>query len=221
MTMSACSVIVWPIRVACPPQVWNLEAMQVGSPPPLLQTLKPFATNQKMPEASITCIAVHEASWPRFTVAVGLATSKIYILRGGSGEALALSAMALCMPKLAHDLLDRRSFYAPELAPILWQYLCVMWHSIRVDAPSLTLCCRSRSTSAAHTGKERLQRSVLHMRDGAVGEELVGLAFKGAYVRYSPACKRMSLNPETHPWPQCNDLLMMVTSSVSVDAPAH
>ena len=29
------------------------------------------------------------------------------------------------------------------------------------------------------SGKERLQRSVLHMREGAAGEELVGLAFKG------------------------------------------
>ncbi|CAL5228225.1 g11315 [Coccomyxa viridis] len=94
-------------------KVWNLEGMQVGSPPPLLRNLKPFAANQKMPEAAITCISVHEASWPRFTVAVGLATSQIYILRGGSG-------------------------------------------------------------------KERLQRSVLHMREGAAGEELVGLAFKGA-----------------------------------------
>ena len=64
--------------------------MQVGSPPPLLRNLKPFAANQKMPEASITCIAIHEATWPRFTVAVGLATSQIYILRGGSGKALVL-----------------------------------------------------------------------------------------------------------------------------------
>ncbi len=34
---------------------------------------------------------------------------------------------------------------------------------------------------AAPTGKERLQRSVLHMREGAAGEELVGLAFKGKF----------------------------------------
>ena len=30
------------------------------------------------------------------------------------------------------------------------------------------------------TGKDRLQRSVLQMREGAAGEELVGLAFRGA-----------------------------------------
>ena len=28
-------------------------------------------------------------------------------------------------------------------------------------------------------GKEKLQRSVLHMREGAAGEQVVGLAFKG------------------------------------------
>ena len=74
--------------------MWNLEGMQIGSPPPLLRNLKPFAANQKMPEAAITCIAVHEASWPRFTVAVGLITSQIYILRGGSGATPALTAIA-------------------------------------------------------------------------------------------------------------------------------
>ena len=83
------------IRLAWPPQVWNLEGMQVGSPPPLLRNLKPFAANQKMPEAAITCIALHEASWPRFTVAVGLATSQIYILRGGSGKAPGLPVCCL------------------------------------------------------------------------------------------------------------------------------
>ncbi|CAK0785749.1 hypothetical protein CVIRNUC_008960 [Coccomyxa viridis] len=93
-------------------KVWNLEGMQAGSPPPLLRSLKPFAGNQRMPEAEITCIAVHAASWPRLTIAVGLATSQIYVLRGGSG-------------------------------------------------------------------KEKLQRSVLHMREGAAGEQVVGLAFKG------------------------------------------
>jgi len=67
-------------------QVWNLEGMRAGSPPPLVRNLKPFAANQKMPEAEITCIALHEASWPRITIAVGLATSQIYILRGSSGK---------------------------------------------------------------------------------------------------------------------------------------
>ena len=71
----------------CLKQVWNLEGMQAGSPPPLLRSLKPFAANHRMPEADITCIAVHAASWPRLTVAMGLATSQIYVLRGGSGTA--------------------------------------------------------------------------------------------------------------------------------------
>ena len=75
----------------CLKQVWNLEGMQAGSPPPLLRSLKPFAANQRMPEAEITCIAVHAAGWPRITVAVGLATSQIYVLRGGSGTAQHLS----------------------------------------------------------------------------------------------------------------------------------
>lgn len=68
--------------------------------------------------------------------------------------------------------------------------LSSMWHSLRECEPNLMSCCRSHSTSAANTGKERLQRSVLHMREGAVGEELVGLAFKGAYVNDSSACVR-------------------------------
>ena len=82
-------------------QVWNLEGMQAGSPPPLLRSLKPFAANHRMPEAEITYIAVHAASWPRFTIAVGLATSQIYILRGGSGTAEHMSLMCtipLCLP---------------------------------------------------------------------------------------------------------------------------
>ena len=80
-------------EMRCWRQVWNLEGMQAGSPPPLLRSLKPFAGNQRMPEAEITCIAVHAASWPRLTIAVGLATSQIYVLRGGSGTAEHLSLM--------------------------------------------------------------------------------------------------------------------------------
>ena len=76
------------LRASSAGQVWNLEGMQAGSPPPLIRSLKPFAANHKMPEAAITCIALHEGSWPRFTIAVGLATCQIYILRGGgSGNA--------------------------------------------------------------------------------------------------------------------------------------
>lgn len=39
---------------------------------------------------------------------------------------------------------------------------------------ALTCAC------AMLAGKDRLQRSVLQMREGAAGEELVGLAFRGA-----------------------------------------
>ena len=34
-------------------------------------------------------------------------------------------------------------------------------------------------------GKEKLQRSVLHMREGAAGEQVVGLAFKGERLHAS------------------------------------
>ena len=124
-------------------QVWNLEGMQAGSPPSLLRSFKPFAANQKMPEADITCIAVHEASWPRLTVALGLATSQIYVLRGGSGTFR--SSHLHC--------------HSTDLATQLFASLTPLQH----DA-----------------GKEKLQRSVLHMREGTAGEELVGLAFRGA-----------------------------------------
>lgn len=90
-------------EMRCWRQVWNLEGMQAGSPPPLLRSLKPFAGNQRMPEAEITCIAVHAASWPRLTIAVGLATSQIYVLRGGSGTAEHLSLMcSLPSPGASH-----------------------------------------------------------------------------------------------------------------------
>ena len=93
--------------------MWNLEGMQAGSPPPLLRSLKPFAANQRMPEAEITCIAVHAASWPRFTVALGLATSQIYVLRGGSGTAEHLSLMCN-RPSLGAIHPNARPSSAPE-----------------------------------------------------------------------------------------------------------
>jgi len=87
-------------------QVWNLEGMRAGSPPPLVRNLKPFAANQKMPEAEITCIALHEASWPRITIAVGLATSQIYILRGSSGKPTWLGRLCYLHNAGAHDLIE-------------------------------------------------------------------------------------------------------------------
>ena len=100
----------------CLKQVWNLEGMQAGSPPPLLRSLKPFAANQRMPEAEITCIAVHAAGWPRITVAVGLATSQIYVLRGGSGTAQHLShKRSLPCPGAIHPNADSAMLWG--LAP--------------------------------------------------------------------------------------------------------
>ncbi len=51
--------------------------------------------------------------------------------------------------------------------------------------------------SAMLAGKDRLQRSVLQMREGVAGEELVGLAFRGALLTQEAT----DLNPQVEKQP--------------------
>ena len=66
-------------------KVWNLEGQPKSSTasPPCLRTLRMFTPKQ--PEAEVTALAVHEESWPTMTIAVGLASGSVYVLRGDVG----------------------------------------------------------------------------------------------------------------------------------------
>lgn len=67
-------------------KVWNLEGQPKSSTasPPCLRTLRMFTPKQ--PEAEVTALAVHEESWPTMTIAVGLASGSVYVLRGDVGK---------------------------------------------------------------------------------------------------------------------------------------
>ncbi|BDA46644.1 Vacuolar protein sorting-associated protein 11 homolog [Coccomyxa sp. Obi] len=93
-------------------KVWNLEGIPAGGSPALLRTIKAFPAAGKAPEVEVTGLQVHEAVWPRFSIAIGTSASHIHLLRG-------------------------------EL------------------------------------GREKLQRSVLHMREGSASEPISGMAFTG------------------------------------------
>lgn len=66
-------------------KAWNLEGQPKSSTasPPCLRTLRVFTPKQ--PEAEVTAMAVHEESWPTMTIAVGLASGSVYVLRGDVG----------------------------------------------------------------------------------------------------------------------------------------
>lgn len=67
-------------------KVWNLEGQPKSSTtsPPCLKALRLFTPKQ--PEAEITALAVHEERWPIMSLAVGLASGSVYVLRGDVGK---------------------------------------------------------------------------------------------------------------------------------------
>ena len=67
-------------------KVWNLEGQPKSSTasPPCLKAFRLFTPKQ--PEAEITALAVHEERWPSMSLAVGLASGSVYVLRGDVGE---------------------------------------------------------------------------------------------------------------------------------------
>lgn len=66
-------------------QVWNLDGMLAGGSPALLRTIKAFPAAGKAPEVEVTGLQVHEAAWPRFSIAIGTSASHIHLLRGELG----------------------------------------------------------------------------------------------------------------------------------------
>ncbi len=66
-------------------QVWNLEGILAGGSPALLRTIKAFPAAGKAPEVEVTGLQVHEALWPRYSVAIGTSASHIHMLRGELG----------------------------------------------------------------------------------------------------------------------------------------
>lgn len=66
-------------------KVWNLEGQPKSSTavPPCLRSLRLFTPKQ--PEGEVTALAVHEESWPVMTIAAGLTSGSVYVLRGDIG----------------------------------------------------------------------------------------------------------------------------------------
>ena len=75
-------------------QVWNLE-FPTGGSPALLRTIKVFPAAGKAPEVEVTGLQVHEALWPRFSIAIGTSASHIHLLRGELGAFPAQATKAL------------------------------------------------------------------------------------------------------------------------------
>jgi hypothetical protein len=72
-----------------------------GSTPQLLRAVKAFPASAKLPDSPVTALALHEASWPQFSAALGLANGQVCLLRGDAGARSCLTLFACNKPVLA------------------------------------------------------------------------------------------------------------------------
>ena len=154
-------------------QLWNLDEPWLGPAPGLLRAVKAFPAAAKLPESPVTAVAVQEASWPHFMAALGLANGQLCMLRG--------------------DIGGRRGFPRLQTASLFCERLQTtsvqMLHDSNNCAHACTDLVQFRTdvtTTSAHkvrvparAGREKVQRSVLSVREGPTADEVVGLAFKG------------------------------------------
>ncbi len=90
-------------------QVWNLEVIPAGGSPALLRTIKVLPAAGKAPEVEVTGLQVHEALWPRFSIAIGTSASHIHLLRGELGAFSAHATKALSQgPAGVFEITTRR-----------------------------------------------------------------------------------------------------------------
>ena len=76
-------------------KAWAAEGLQPGSSPQALASVRLFGG--KAPEGAVTALALHPADWPTVTVAVGLASGAVHLLRGDASK----GKLAQPLPPLA------------------------------------------------------------------------------------------------------------------------
>ena len=70
-------------------KIWNAQSggpVRAGpraAPLLCMRTIRAFAA--KLPESEITTMSVHEETWPQMTIALGLASGQVLLLRGDVG----------------------------------------------------------------------------------------------------------------------------------------
>ncbi len=84
--------------------MWNLEVIPAGGSPALVRTIKVFPAATKAPEVEVTGLQVHEAAWPRFSIAIGTSASHIHLLRGELGASRCMHAASSTHACLAADI---------------------------------------------------------------------------------------------------------------------